>query len=124
MELNRFSTEPIFKPEEGHPWEKAAVFNAAGIYHDGLFHMVYRATNMGPHERFGRYTNALGYAASEDLIHWQRLPKPILKNDIPQESRGPEDPRIVAIDSLFYMTYCGFGGRFPDDYRICMAISG
>ena len=64
-----------------------------------------------------------GYAWSENIVDWQRLPEPVLRNDAPQELRGPEDPRIVKLDGRFYMTYTGFGGRFPGDYRICLAIS-
>jgi predicted GH43/DUF377 family glycosyl hydrolase len=121
--LTRISNQPIFRPNPHNPWEKAAVFNAGAVYAAGLFHMVYRATNIGGHERFGEYLNNLGYAVSKDLFHWHRLSKPVLKNDVPQELRGPEDPRIVKINDTYYMTYTGFGNRFPGDYRICMASS-
>lgn len=123
IKLTRVSKEPILKPIEKHPWERAAVFNAGAVYKDGLFHMVYRATDIGGHERFGEYINSFGYAVSKDLLQWSRYSQPILKNDVPQELRGPEDPRIVRIDDLFYMTYVGFANRFPGDYRICLAIS-
>ncbi len=85
--------------------------------------MIYRATNIGGHKSFGDYVNNLGYAWSENIVDWQRLPKPILKNDVPQELRGPEDPRIVKLDGCFFMTYTGFGGRYHYDYRICLALS-
>ncbi|MFP4547581.1 MAG: glycosidase, partial [Fidelibacterota bacterium] len=101
----------------------SAVFNSAAVYEKGLFHMVYRATDIGGHERYGEYINCLGYAVSKDLKTWHRLNEPILKNDVPQELRGPEDPRIVKIDDTFHMTYTGFGNRFPGDYRICHATS-
>lgn len=123
MKLTRLTKEPILIPVEENPWEKAAVFNAAAVYHNGLFHMIYRATDIGGHERFGRYINTLGYATSTDLINWNRNDNPVLSNDVPQELRGPEDPRIVQIGDTFYMTYTGFGDRFRDDYRICLATS-
>lgn len=123
MKLKRLTKQPIMEPIVEHEWEKSAVFNAAMVYHEGKFHSVYRATDIGGHARFGRYINTFGYASSNDLINWERRPEPILVNDVPQELRGPEDPRIVKIDDTFYMTYTGFGDRFPDDYRICLATS-
>jgi len=123
MKLTRLTNKPILQPIADHEWEKAAVFNAAAVYHKKLFHMIYRATNLGGHEKYGRYINALGYAVSGDLLTWHRYEEPILTNSVPQEERGPEDPRIVKIDNLFYMTYVGFRGRTPGDYRICLATS-
>jgi len=123
MKLTRFSKEPILKPNPEHPWERAAVFNCGAVYAQGLFHLVYRASDIGPHERFGAYQNSLGYAVSKDLLNWHRLSEPVLRNDVPQELRGPEDPRIVALGDTYYMTYVGFANRFPGDYRICLATS-
>jgi len=123
MKLTRISNEPVLKPEPKHPWERAAVFNTGAIYEKGLYHMIYRATDIGGHEKYGTYINNFGYAVSKDLLSWHRLAKPILKNDVPQELRGPEDPRIVKIGDTFYMTYVGFANRFPGDYRICLATS-
>jgi predicted GH43/DUF377 family glycosyl hydrolase len=121
--LHRISKKPVFLPNPQNEWERAAVFNAGAVYDKGCFHMIYRATNIGGDERFGEYINQLGYAASKDLLHWERRNEPIVKNDVPQELRGPEDPRIVKIEDVFYMTYTGFGNRFPGDYRICLATS-
>ena len=123
MKLTRISDKPILEPRKDHDWEQGAVFNCGAVYENGLYHMIYRATNMGSHASFGKYINNLGYAVSKDLMNWHRLDQPILKNDVPQEKRGPEDPRIVKIEDTFYMTYTGFGDRFPGDYRICMATS-
>ncbi|MFQ6608097.1 MAG: glycosidase [Fidelibacterota bacterium] len=123
MKLTRLRKEPILKPIEEHEWERAAVFNAGAVYHEGRYHMIYRATDIGGDEKFGSYINSLGYATSSDLIHWERKPEPILINDVAQEMRGPEDPRIVELEDRFYMTYTGFSGRFPSDYRICLASS-
>ncbi len=123
MKLTRYSRDPVLKTVPEHKWERAAVFNAGAVYDNGKYHMIYRGTDIGGHEKFGEYINNLGYAWSENIVDWQRLPDPVLKNDVPQELRGPEDPRIVKLDGRFYMTYTGFGGRFLGDYRICLAIS-
>ena len=123
MKLTRISNKPILKPNKSHNWEKSAVFNCGMVYDNGLFHMIYRATDIGGDEKYGKYINNLGYAVSKDLKEWHRLEKPIFENDVPQELRGQEDPRIVKIDDTFHMTYTGLGDRFQDDYRICHAKS-
>ena len=123
MKLIRLSNEPILKPNKNHEWEKSAVFNAAAVYEKGLFHMIYRATDIGGNEKSGQYINRLGYAVSKDLLNWHRLSEPVLNNSVPQELRGPEDPRIVKIGNTFYMTYVGFAGPSLRDHKICLATS-
>lgn len=128
IKLRRFSDKPIFVPRgkecgKNFQWEKAAVFNCAAIYDKGMFHMIYRASDIGPHERFGNYTSKLGYAVSKDGIKFNRFTRPVLVNDTLQEQRGCEDPRLVKIEDTYYMMYVGFGGRFDGDYRICLATS-
>ena len=123
IKLERLSEQPILTPNKDHAWEKAAVFNCGVIFHNDLVHMIYRATDITSNGKEGKYVNNLGYAISSDGIHFNRLEKPILINDVPQEQRGPEDPRLVRLDDTFYMTYTGYGGRFDGDYRICLASS-
>jgi beta-1,2-mannobiose phosphorylase / 1,2-beta-oligomannan phosphorylase len=123
IQLKRHSEEPIFLPKKENAWEAASVFNAAAIVDNGLVHMIYRATDISSGGKEGPYINALGYAVSGDGIHFNRLEQPILSNNVPQEARGPEDPRIVKIEDTFYMLYTGYGGRFDGDYRICLATS-
>jgi predicted GH43/DUF377 family glycosyl hydrolase len=123
MKLKRLSHRPILAPLEAHGWEAGAVFNCGAISHNGLVHLIYRATDITSNGQEGEYINSLGYAVSSDGITFSRLDRPVLSNDVEQESRGPEDPRIVDINGTFYMTYTGYGGRFAGDYRICLASS-
>jgi len=123
LKLSRISSDPILVPNPDHEWEAAAVFNCGAIYHDGQVHLIYRATNITSNGKQGKYINSFGYAVSENGIDFLRFKRPILTNDTPQELRGPEDPRIVRINDTFYMMYTGYGGRFNDDYRICLATS-
>lgn len=123
IKLKRYSEEPIFLPKKENGWEAASVFNAAAIVDNGLVHMIYRATDISSGGKEGPYVNSLGYAVSKDGIHFNRLEQPILGNDVHQEARGPEDPRIVKINEIFYMMYTGYGGHFDGDYRICLATS-
>ena len=121
--LERLSTEPVLRPRPEHPWEAGAVFNAGAVSHAGLIHLIYRATDIASDGSQGPYINNLGCAISPDGLHFERQDEPILTNDVPQETRGPEDPRIVRLEGVFTMLYTGYGGRFAGDYRICMATS-
>jgi predicted GH43/DUF377 family glycosyl hydrolase len=123
IKLDRVSQEPILSPGPGSTWEAGAVYNCAAVYKDDLVHLIYRATDITSNGSRGKYINSLGYAVSSDGIHFNRLGNPILSNDVEQEARGPEDPRIVEIDGTYHMMYTGFGGRFPGDYRISYATS-
>ena len=120
IKLKRVSDKPILLHEKENSWEAGAVFNCAAIYENGLVHMIYRATDIASNGKEGDFINRLGYAVSKDGINFNRLKDPILSNNVPQEARGPEDPRIVKIDGTFYMMYTGYSGK---DFKICLATS-
>lgn len=65
IKLRRLTGKPVLEPKPENEWEKAAVFNTAAMYDNGLFHLIYRATDLGPH-KCGRYISRLGYAVSKD----------------------------------------------------------
>jgi predicted GH43/DUF377 family glycosyl hydrolase len=123
IRLERLSDQPILTPKGSNSWEAGAVFNCAAIAANDLVHLIYRATDITSNGSKGKYINSLGYAVSSDGIRFNRLEQPILSNDVEQESRGPEDPRLVMLDGTFHMMYTGYGGRFDGDYRICHASS-
>ena len=123
IKLKRLLDRPVLLPKQENSWEAGAVFNCAVTSDDGLVHVIYRATDISSNGQKGEYISRLGYAVSSDGIDFDRLEQPILSNDVEQELRGPEDPRIVKIDSTFFMVYTGYGGRFDGDYRICLATS-
>ncbi|MBC7222057.1 glycosidase [Candidatus Bipolaricaulota bacterium] len=100
--LKRVSESPILLPDPLSDWECAHVFNPGVIYHRGLFHMFYRAQGMD-------LVSRIGYAVSEDGIHWNRLRSPVLVPASSNEAWGVEDPRVVEIEGVFYMTYTAFG---------------
>lgn len=111
--LNRYPGNPILVPAPLSPWESLNVFNAAVIYHNGLFHMLYRAQGLD-------YVSFIGYAASEDGYRFSRLDRPVLCPGNDYEIRGVEDPRLTYLEGKFYMTYTGFS---PLGIRACLAVS-
>ncbi len=94
MRLQRHKENPILLPHPLHAWESLNVFNAAVVHHNGLFHMLYRAQGRD-------YVSHIGYAVSEDGVHWARLDRPVLSPRDPWEVRGVEDPRVTEIDGVF-----------------------
>lgn len=106
MKLQRHPASPILKPNPLHPWESLNVFNPGAIYHDGLFHLFYRAQGAD-------YVSHIGYALSEDGVQFNRLEQPVLSPQDEWETRGVEDPRItyLADEQRFVMAYTAFAPR-------------
>ncbi len=102
MKLVRHPQNPLLLPDPNSDWESVNVFNPAVIFDKGLFHMWYRAQGLD-------WISRIGYAVSEDGICWNRLRKPVLSPCDGTDSRGLEDPRVVKIDDVFYMTYTAYG---------------
>ncbi|RME80948.1 MAG: glycosidase [Caldilineae bacterium] len=107
MLLQRHPANPILVPDPHSPWESYNVFNPSVIYHNGLFHMHYRAQGLD-------WVSRIGYAVSEDGIHWNRLRNPVLEPHDASDSRGVEDPRVTEIEGLFYMCYTAYSGTAAD----------
>jgi len=105
MKLQRHPSNPILLPDPASDWECYNVFNPSVIYHNGLFHMHYRAQGLD-------WVSRIGYAVSEDGVHWNRLRRPVLEPVDGSDSRGVEDPRVVELDGVFYMTYTAYGREF------------
>ncbi|MBN1874363.1 MAG: glycosidase [Anaerolineae bacterium] len=106
MKLQRCSINPILLPDPTSEWECYNVFNAGVLYDNGLFYMFYRAQGLD-------WVSRIGYAVSVDGIHWNRLRKPVLEpTEDGVDSRGLEDPRVVKIEDMYYMTYTAYGREF------------
>lgn len=105
MQLKRHSVNPVLLPDPVSDWECYNVFNPSVIYHNGLFHMHYRAQGLD-------WVSRIGYAVSEDGSHWNRLRRPVLEPVDGTDSRGIEDPRVTEIDGVFYMCYTAYGREY------------
>lgn len=99
----RHEGNPIMEPL-GNGFEAFAVYNPAMIVENGTFYMLYRAE-----DRKG--VSRIGLAESEDGIDFVRHPEPVLSPTEDYEIWGGcEDPRVVEIDGVYYMTYTAFDG--------------
>jgi predicted GH43/DUF377 family glycosyl hydrolase len=103
--LQRHPQNPLLLPDPTSDWECYNVFNPSVIHHNGLFHMHYRAQGLD-------WISRIGYALSGDGIHWNRLRRPVIEPHDGSDARGVEDPRVVEIDGVFYMTYTAYGREF------------
>ncbi|MBU6426736.1 hypothetical protein KGQ27_00635 [Patescibacteria group bacterium] len=105
------------KPNPDNGWESLKVYNPGAIFHEGKYHLFYRAVGKSEDAH-----SAIGYATSVDGEHFDRYPKPILDREEgnPLELRGLEDPRITKIGDTFYMAYAAYDGKLP---RLCTAES-
>lgn len=85
-------------------FECEGVLNPAVISHNGSIHIFYRAVGKGNHSSIGycRFSSPLEIAEQHD--------EPILIPQFDYEVHGVEDPRIVKIDDLFYLTYTAYDG--------------
>ncbi len=118
---NRLSPKPVISPQ-GTGFESAGTFNPAVVEKNGKIVMLYRAQDK-------KGTSRLGYAVSEDGVHFQRSPNPVFSPEAPYEKGGgTEDPRITEINGTYYMSYTGYNnvdgiGQDKRDAQLCLATS-
>ena len=109
----RASESPIIS-RHGKGWESAGTFNPAVILRDGKIVMLYRAQDQ-------QGTSRLGYAESDDGIHFTRRPDPVLwPSEDYEKNGGVEDPRLVQFGDTYYLTYTGYNKK---DAQLCLATS-
>jgi beta-1,2-mannobiose phosphorylase / 1,2-beta-oligomannan phosphorylase len=85
-------------------FEANGVLNPAVISYGDFIHIFYRAVAKG------NYSN-IGYCKMKSLFETEeRLDLPVIFPQFDYEHHGTEDPRIVKIDDLFYMTYTAYDG--------------
>jgi predicted GH43/DUF377 family glycosyl hydrolase len=104
MMLRRYEGNPILKPKPENDWESENVFNPTVVYEGGLFHLLYRGMGRDGISR-------IGYAVSIDGFDFFRFDKPVIVPKQILEPRGCEDPRVVKIENVFYMTYTAYSER-------------
>jgi predicted GH43/DUF377 family glycosyl hydrolase len=104
---------PVLSPQ-GDTWESAGTFNPSVVEHEGKYVMLYRAQDKSG-------TSRLGYAESEDGVHFRKRPDPVLSPEADYErDGGVEDPRLVRFSDTYYLTYTGYNKK---DAQLCLATS-
>ena len=103
--LQRHPENPILSPNQDHEWEHDGAFNGCVAYHNGVYHMVYRALSSEKRQNgVNLRVSNVGYAKSTDGIHFneQRL---LFGPTEDWEVYGVEDPRITYFNGKFYIFY-------------------
>lgn len=85
-------------------FENEGVLNPATILVGDTIHMFYRAVSLGNF-------SSVGYCTLKNpLVVHERFDTPIIFPQFDYEAHGVEDPRIVKIDDLYYLTYTAYDG--------------
>lgn len=96
--------EGVIFSESDLDFENDGVLNPAIMQEGKTVHMFYRAV------RKGNYST-IGYARLEGPLKVvDRNQKPLFIPSSDNETHGIEDPRIVKIDNVYYLTYCAYDG--------------
>jgi predicted GH43/DUF377 family glycosyl hydrolase len=85
-------------------FENEGVLNPAAIKEGNFVHLFYRAVHEGNYSSIG-YCLLNGPLQIDDRHY-----KPILVPEFDYELHGIEDPRIVKIEDIYYLTYTAFDG--------------
>ena len=105
------------------PWENSDTFNPAATNIGGGIALLYRAED-NIAQGIGSRTSRIGYAFSEDGLHFQRHGAPVLYpgNDGFADIDSPggcEDPRVcMTEDGLYVMTYTSWNHK-----KACLCIA-
>lgn len=103
---------PILRPQ-GDGWESSSVYNPAAVVKDDQVVLLYRA-------HADDIVSHVGLATSDDGIHFERRPEPVLSPTEPYEQYGAEDPRVTEVDGTYYLTYTGWDRK---NAQLCLATS-
>lgn len=85
-------------------FENEGVLNPAVLQEGTTVHLLYRAVRKGNF-------STIGYAKLEGPLEVvERNTQPLLIPSMVEESQGVEDPRLVKIDDIYYLTYSAYDG--------------
>ena len=109
---NRISDQPLLS--SGKQWTGFGLFNPTAITVGSKTVLLFRAQDQNQ-------TSRIGYAESEDGLHFSVRPEPLLSPDTDYEKGGGlEDPRVVRIADTYYLTYTGYDLHSA---QLCLAMS-
>jgi beta-1,2-mannobiose phosphorylase / 1,2-beta-oligomannan phosphorylase len=96
--------EGILLEKTTQSFEEMGVLNPAVIKEGEFVHVFYRAVSNGNFSTIG-YCKLSGPSKVVE-----RFAEPLILVEFDYESHGIEDPRIVKIDDLYYLTYTAYDG--------------
>lgn len=100
----RIQREGILLEKTDLEFENEGVLNPAVYQENGNIYLFYRAV------RKGNYS-CIGYCLLDDPLNiTYRADYPVIVPENPYESHGVEDPRLVKIEDLYYLTYTAYDG--------------
>lgn len=100
----KIKKEGIILEKTNHAFENVAVLNPAVIKEGDDVHLFYRAVRQGEY-------STIGYCRLDGPIYIsERLEYPLIDAELEIEKQGLEDPRIVKIDDLYYLSYTAYDG--------------
>ncbi len=101
MKLTKYHNNPILKPNPDNDWESLVVCNPAAWHENGKFYLLYRAAGNDD-----LHLIHLGLAVSGDGFNFRRTgDRPVMSPDLLNYDSGCEDPRIVKMGEIYYITY-------------------
>lgn len=96
--------EGILLQKTTNGFENEGVLNPAAIREGDFVHLFYRAVSKGNY-------SSIGYCKLKNEMEIvERSNTPVIFPQFPYEGHGIEDPRIVKIDDLYYLTYTAYDG--------------
>lgn len=94
----------ILKPTK-KAFESRAVLNPTVIQEGEIVHLFYRAINK-------KFESTIGYAKLKGPMKViERFKEPLIKREFNYEKKGVEDPRLVKLGKIYYMTYVAHDGK-------------
>jgi predicted GH43/DUF377 family glycosyl hydrolase len=100
----KIKNEGIILEKTSLNFEAKGVLNPACIKVGDIVHMFYRAISKDD-------ISSIGYCQLRNNNVIKRLDEPVLFPEYDYEKRGIEDPRIIFLGGLYYMTYTAYDGK-------------
>jgi predicted GH43/DUF377 family glycosyl hydrolase len=110
-----FEENPVLMP--GSSFDSKGAFNPAVIKEGNNYFMLYRAESVED-----SLTGRIGLARSRDGNNFVKHPEAVIVPNEDFDRFGCEDPRLVKIGDIYYLTYVGNCGRYKTG-NICLATS-
>lgn len=105
--------EPVFSWEGGADWENGGLYKSCIIENEGRYYMFYNAKN----RTMSKWTEQIGLAISEDLLHWKRYEgNPVVNvTEGSWDSLFCSDPCVLRDGDKWIMFYFGFDGMHAQE---------